>query len=451
MRENKRERALAIMALENLPPRNKSQRLIEKKQKQQLEEKYHRQSQKHHVKTIANPQISDICLGLNELTDSLHALPQDIISYFTLLKEIEAKCVYTVPHLQAYIRRFLTMRKNHPKRALLLSRIRDCIREIMPCLEEKMHVATIASDHVRKYVNKLDQAYDIIVDKEIPEIVRIGPLWEPCMKVSEPKSLQQQRSESRREALAAKKAKSGSAFEDDYDGTAAEDSSGPSKKTQRSSKKESKSNSSASGAANLSSKKRKNGSAADDDYSYNKQNGNTSHSQVGSGTSVSVHNSKKSKTSKVKKETKRENENGSQGSRNGNYSVGHAKSSNSRNGGMSNNGSNSNSNTVSNNVSSSRSAGSGGSKSKNGNYSDSGHISRAKKETQHKSATTPTSPVNYEGEPVYCYCQQVSYGEMVGCDGAHCEKEWFHLPCTGLKELPKGEWYCDECKAKMAV
>ena len=87
------------MAVDNLPPRNKSQRLIDRKQKQQLEEKFNQQNQNHHVKTITNPQISDICLGLNELTDSLHALPQDIISYFTLLKEIEAKCVYTVPHL----------------------------------------------------------------------------------------------------------------------------------------------------------------------------------------------------------------------------------------------------------------------------------------------------------------------------------------------------------------
>lgn len=53
-----------------------------------------------------------------------------------------------------------------------------------------------------------------------------------------------------------------------------------------------------------------------------------------------------------------------------------------------------------------------------------------------------------DDEPLYCYCQQVSYGEMVGCDGEHCEREWFHLPCTGLKELPKGEWYCDDCKAQ---
>jgi hypothetical protein len=27
-------------------------------------------------------------------------------------------------------------------------------------------------------------------------------------------------------------------------------------------------------------------------------------------------------------------------------------------------------------------------------------------------------------EPVYCYCQQVSYGEMVGCDNENCAREW---------------------------
>ncbi|ORX59746.1 hypothetical protein DM01DRAFT_1191704 [Hesseltinella vesiculosa] len=48
-------------------------------------------------------------------------------------------------------------------------------------------------------------------------------------------------------------------------------------------------------------------------------------------------------------------------------------------------------------------------------------------------------------EPLYCYCRQVSYGEMVGCDGENCPYEWFHMDCTGLTAPPKGAWYCDEC------
>ncbi|KAI9275538.1 hypothetical protein BDA99DRAFT_495744 [Phascolomyces articulosus] len=55
---------------------------------------------------------------------------------------------------------------------------------------------------------------------------------------------------------------------------------------------------------------------------------------------------------------------------------------------------------------------------------------------------------NNEGEPLYCYCRQVSFGEMVGCDGEHCPYEWFHMECVGLTAPPKGSWYCDECLAE---
>lgn len=48
-------------------------------------------------------------------------------------------------------------------------------------------------------------------------------------------------------------------------------------------------------------------------------------------------------------------------------------------------------------------------------------------------------------EPLYCFCQQVSYGEMVACDGENCPFEWFHMDCVGLDEPPKGAWYCEDC------
>jgi hypothetical protein len=46
----------------------------------------------------------------------------------------------------------------------------------------------------------------------------------------------------------------------------------------------------------------------------------------------------------------------------------------------------------------------------------------------------------------YCICHRVSFGEMIGCDGTECEKEWFHLPCVGLSAIPKGRWFCDDCR-----
>ncbi|RGB38101.1 hypothetical protein C1646_693125 [Rhizophagus diaphanus] len=54
-------------------------------------------------------------------------------------------------------------------------------------------------------------------------------------------------------------------------------------------------------------------------------------------------------------------------------------------------------------------------------------------------------------EPVYCYCQQVSWGEMVACDNNECEIEWFHYPCVSLKAQPKGKWYCPDCTEKLKI
>lgn len=54
-----------------------------------------------------------------------------------------------------------------------------------------------------------------------------------------------------------------------------------------------------------------------------------------------------------------------------------------------------------------------------------------------------------EDKTLYCFCQSVSYGEMVACDGPHCKYEWFHYPCVNLKEPPTGKWYCPDCKQEM--
>lgn len=48
-------------------------------------------------------------------------------------------------------------------------------------------------------------------------------------------------------------------------------------------------------------------------------------------------------------------------------------------------------------------------------------------------------------EPTYCYCNQVSFGEMVGCDNPECSIEWFHYPCVGLAAPPPGKWFCPDC------
>ena len=54
---------------------------------------------------------------------------------------------------------------------------------------------------------------------------------------------------------------------------------------------------------------------------------------------------------------------------------------------------------------------------------------------------------------VYCICRQVSFGEMIACDGDNCKIEWFHLACVGFLDgqKPKGKWYCPGCAPQYAT
>lgn len=322
-----------------------------------------------------------ICPGLNELTDTLQAYPNDIISYFTLLKEIDAKCITTIPHLQAYIQRFLQMSPAHPKREKLLLRIRDVLKDLMPCLEEKMHVATIASDLSIKHLRRLEMSFDLIVSGEIPELVRIGPMWEPSMKVSEPKSAQQQRSETRREAIAAKRGSSKPSanansfvYQDEYD-SQVDDSATPGPSNTHSNGNGGGQGRKPRGAARGTKRKRQTSGVPQQ----------TAHQQSAQANNVSVAESYEEDEESQQQQLQQQQQQQQQTS----------KPKRTRN--------------------------------------------KAKKENLEEEH-------DVSGEPLYCYCQQVSYGEMVGCDGEHCEREWFHLPCIGLSKLPVGEWYCDDCK-----
>ena len=51
-------------------------------------------------------------------------------------------------------------------------------------------------------------------------------------------------------------------------------------------------------------------------------------------------------------------------------------------------------------------------------------------------------------EPTYCYCNRISFGEMIACEHPECPIEWFHFECVGLTpdNRPKGKWYCNECR-----
>ncbi|GAQ04284.1 hypothetical protein ALT_1605 [Aspergillus lentulus] len=53
-------------------------------------------------------------------------------------------------------------------------------------------------------------------------------------------------------------------------------------------------------------------------------------------------------------------------------------------------------------------------------------------------------------EPRYCLCGDVSFGTMICCENQDCDKEWFHLECVGLSEVPSrtAKWFCPDCRVK---
>jgi len=49
-------------------------------------------------------------------------------------------------------------------------------------------------------------------------------------------------------------------------------------------------------------------------------------------------------------------------------------------------------------------------------------------------------------EPIYCICEEISYGNMICCDNDLCPIEWFHFGCVTINRKPKGIWYCPKCR-----
>lgn len=60
----------------------------------------------------------------------------------------------------------------------------------------------------------------------------------------------------------------------------------------------------------------------------------------------------------------------------------------------------------------------------------------------HADATSSTE----SGGSIICYCQKPESGDMIGCDFPNCSIEWFHQSCLRIKAIPKGKWYCPDCR-----
>jgi len=65
--------------------------------------------------------------------------------------------------------------------------------------------------------------------------------------------------------------------------------------------------------------------------------------------------------------------------------------------------------------------------------------------------STGRSDSDKEMHQLHCYCRDEEYGQMVACDNSACKFEWFHFNCVGVKSVPKGQWFCPDCRKRRNV
>ena len=62
------------------------------------------------------------------------------------------------------------------------------------------------------------------------------------------------------------------------------------------------------------------------------------------------------------------------------------------------------------------------------------------------SATLEDSADLAQDQPTYCYCHKPEKETMIACDNPDCPYEWFHISCLKMTTIPKGKWYCPDCR-----
>lgn len=381
--------------------------------------------------------------GLNDISDVLEEVPLDVSRYMTLLYEIDAKCVNIIPELNKCIKGFLSGRNVPDESKVPLRVINQWLQELIPSLEEKMHVSSIAYDSLERLTDRLELAYEVAIsNQEIPEKLRLGNDNHPAMHLHRElmakvesnvmtKSQQALKSESRREAMAAKKTTGGTAVQGgNAAGTANSGSVG-----------------STAGSTSTSGTGASTAVAGSEPVvAVVGSHGNAPNQ--GANTQTNGHN--RSSTMAGHKNGNVHNHNHNDNSHSHADDIQPANTKKRRN----NNGTTTVSTSSSNNNNSSANSTAAQRRNKKrvnttaANNGVTGSNTTAVNTVNASNKYQNRPKINEYGEALYCYCNQVAYGEMVGCDGENCQLEWFHLPCIGLETLPKGKWYCDDCLKK---
>ena len=56
---------------------------------------------------------------------------------------------------------------------------------------------------------------------------------------------------------------------------------------------------------------------------------------------------------------------------------------------------------------------------------------------------------NGRNDSQICYCKEARQGNILTCSNSTCKIKKFHQNCVGLKNKPRKQWFCCECKVAM--
>lgn len=67
-------------------------------------------------------------------------------------------------------------------------------------------------------------------------------------------------------------------------------------------------------------------------------------------------------------------------------------------------------------------------------------------ETSSQALSTTSENNESSSAELWCYCRTGESGTMIGCENKNCPIQWFHIECIKITHIPKGKWYCPECR-----
>ena len=52
----------------------------------------------------------------------------------------------------------------------------------------------------------------------------------------------------------------------------------------------------------------------------------------------------------------------------------------------------------------------------------------------------------------WCMCKMDgTEDDLIMCEDSSCKIIWFHFKCMRIKKIPKGKWFCPECRKKRKI